>query len=100
MRKRIVIVGGGTGGTILANLLAVKLHRDIVNNKVELLMISDSPVHYYKPAFMHVAFGSFFKQGLTPPQQSLIRPEIAFIVNRAEYFDLKQRHISTRSGKR
>lgn len=59
MRQRIVIVGGGTGGTILANVLAEKLHREIINNKVELLMISDSPLHYYKPAFMYVAFNTF-----------------------------------------
>lgn len=59
MRQRIIIIGGGTGGTILANLLAAKLHQEIINNKVELLMISDSPLHYYKPAFMYVAFNAF-----------------------------------------
>lgn len=99
MRQRIIIVGGGTGGTILANLLAAKLHREIINNKVELLMISDSPLHYYKPAFMYVAFNSFFKQELTRSQRSLLRPEIQFIIDKAESFDLKQRSIATQSGK-
>ncbi|QJW57602.1 Sulfide-quinone reductase [Serratia plymuthica] len=99
MRNRIVIVGGGTGGTILANLLATKLHREILNNKVELLMISDSPIHYYKPAFMYVAFNAFFKQELMRPQQSLLSPEIKFVVDKAERFDLSRRVIHTRSGK-
>lgn len=99
MRQRIIIVGGGTGGTILANLLATKLHREIINNKVELLMISDSPLHYYKPAFMYVAFNSFFKEELTRSQRSLLRPEIQFIIDKAESFDLKQRSIATQSGK-
>lgn len=99
MRQRIVIVGGGTGGTILANVLAEKLHREIINNKVELLMISDSPLHYYKPAFMYVAFNTFFKQELTRSQRSLLRPEIQFIVDKAESFDLTQRNIATQSGK-
>ncbi len=99
MKQRIVIVGGGTGGTILANLLAAKLHREIINNKIELLMISDSPVHYYKPAFMYVAFNSFFKQELTRSQQSLLRPEVRFVVDRADYFDLTQRCVHTTSGK-
>ncbi|VTR58139.1 nitrite reductase subunit NirD [Serratia fonticola] len=98
MRSRIIIVGGGTGGTILANLLAAKLHREVINNQVEIMMISDSPVHYYKPAFMYVAFNAFFKQELTRPQQSLLRPEIQFIVDKAEQFDLSQRCIYTRSG--
>ncbi len=83
----------------MANLLATKLHREILNNKVELLMISDSPIHYYKPAFMYVAFNAFFKQELTRSQQSLLRPEIQFIVDKAERFDLTQRVIHTRSGK-
>lgn len=64
MLNRIVIVGGGTGGTILANLLASKLHRDILERKVELILISDSPVHYYKPAFMYIAFNLFYRQEL------------------------------------
>ncbi|MGL6014053.1 MAG: hypothetical protein ACRC0J_21510, partial [Shewanella oncorhynchi] len=98
MRSRIIIVGGGTGGTILANLLAAKLHREVINNQVEIMMISDSPVHYYKPAFMYVAFNAFFKQELTRPQQSLLRPEIQFIVDKVEQFDLSQRCIDTRSG--
>ena len=83
----------------MANLLATKLHREILNNKVELLMISDSPIHYYKPAFMYVAFNAFFKQELTRSQQSLLRPEIKFIVDKAERFDLTQRVIHPRSGK-
>lgn len=99
MKQRIVIVGGGTGGTILANLLAAKLHREIINNKIELLMISDSPVHYYKPAFMYVAFNSFFKQELTRSQQSLLRPEVRFVVDHVDYFDLTQRCVHTTIGK-
>lgn len=99
MLNRIVIIGGGTGGTILANLLAAKLHRDILENKVELILISDSPVHYYKPAFMYVAFNLFYKQELERSQQSLLRPEVTFIVDKAESFDFSKREISCRSGK-
>ncbi|RDL26196.1 hypothetical protein DFO62_105290 [Serratia fonticola] len=35
------------------------------------MMVSDSAVHYYKPAFMYVTMSVLFKQGLTRSQRSL-----------------------------
>ncbi|ANI31001.1 pyridine nucleotide-disulfide oxidoreductase [Yersinia entomophaga] len=90
MKYRVVIVGGGTGETILAILLAGKLQRDIVSKKVELILLSDSLMHYYKPAFMYVAFNLFLKQELERPQKILLRPEIVFIIDRSEGFDLNK----------
>lgn len=40
MKNRIIIVGGGTGGTIVANLLARKLRREIAAGQVELMLIA------------------------------------------------------------
>lgn len=99
MKKRILIVGGGTGGTMLANLLARKLQKEILGKQVDLTLLSDSPVHYYKPAFMYVAFNMFFKEELQRPQQSLLRPEINFIVDKAISFDLPNHTLKTQSGK-
>lgn len=99
MKKRILIVGGGTGGTMLANLLARKLQKEILGKQVDLTLLSDSPVHYYKPAFMYVAFNMFFKEELQRHQQSLLRPEINFIVDKAISFDLPNNTLKTQSGK-
>ena len=69
MKNRIMIVGGGTGGTIVANLLARKLRREIAAGQVELVLISESPVYYYKPAFMYVAFNLFHHHELARPER-------------------------------
>ncbi len=89
MRQLVVITGDGTGGIILANVLVAKLHQEIINNKVKSLMVSYSPLHYYKPTFMYVAFTSFFKQELTCSRRSVLRPEIPFIIDKSESFNLK-----------
>jgi len=57
MTERIVVVGGGTGGCVLANRLADDLGPELDRGEVELLLVTDSPQHVYKPAFLYVAFG-------------------------------------------
>lgn len=99
MKKRIVIVGGGVGGTMLANQLVGKLYPEILRGEVSIILLSESPDHYYKPAFMYVAFNLFFKEELKRPERSLLRPEIDFQVEKVIRFDFNNQRLKTHSGK-
>jgi sulfide:quinone oxidoreductase len=57
MTEQIVVVGGGTGGTVLANKLASKLADDIDAGEVTLTLINETDTHVYKPVWLYVAFG-------------------------------------------
>ncbi|MDX6749320.1 FAD/NAD(P)-binding oxidoreductase [Geminicoccaceae bacterium 1502E] len=98
MAKRILVVGGGIGGTMTANSLVHKLYPEVSSGEVTVTMLSDSPDHYYKPAFMYVAFNSFSKNELKRPQRSLLRPEIQFVVDKVAHFDFAQNRVRTQSG--
>ncbi|WDR36698.1 NAD(P)/FAD-dependent oxidoreductase [Pseudomonas serboccidentalis] len=100
MSKRIVIVGGGVGGTMLANQLVGKLYPEVLRGDVTITLLSNSPDHYYKPAFMYVAFNQFFAEELKRPERSLLRPEITFAVEDVTRFDFPAQSLQTRSGKR
>ena len=100
MSKRIVIVGGGVGGTMLANLLVGKLYPEVLRGDVSITLLSSSPDHYYKPAFMYVAFSQFFEEELKRPERSLLRPEISFHVEEVTRFDFSGQQLRTRTGKR
>ena len=100
MSKHIVIVGGGVGGTMLANQLVTKLYPEILRGEVCITLLSNSPDHFYKPAFMYVAFNQFFEEELKRPERSLLRPEIDFRVDEVTRFDFASQHLHTRSGKR
>lgn len=82
-----------------ANHLATKLYPEIRSGKVEILMLSNSPWHYYKPAFMYIAFDSFFKNELRRPQRSLLRPEIDFLIEEVEEFQFNINRVKCKSGK-
>ncbi|WP_277543126.1 NAD(P)/FAD-dependent oxidoreductase [Haloarcula laminariae] len=57
MTEHIAVVGGGTGGTVLANNLAEKLVPEIESEGVEITLFNDGPDHVYKPVWLYVAFG-------------------------------------------
>lgn len=98
MAKNVIVVGGGIGGTMTANSLVAKLYPEIIRGKVRVTLISNSPWHYYKPAFMYVAFGAYYKNELRRPQASLLRPEINFVLDEVEGFDFKSSRLRMSSG--
>jgi len=57
MTEHIAIVGGGTGGAVLANNLAEKLDAEIAAGDVAVTLFNDGEDHVYKPVWLYVAFG-------------------------------------------
>ncbi|NMY73446.1 FAD/NAD(P)-binding oxidoreductase [Pseudomonas sp. WS 5071] len=100
MVQKIIIVGGGVGGTLLANQLVTKLYPEILRGDVQLTLLSNSPDHYYKPAFLYVAFHLFFNDELKRAERSLLRPEIDFRVEEVTRFNFNDQMLETASGKR
>jgi sulfide:quinone oxidoreductase len=57
MTEHVVVVGGGTGGTVLANDLADRLDAELDAGDVRITLLNDGPDHVYKPVWLYVAFG-------------------------------------------
>ena len=97
---RILIVGGGTGGTIVANNLARRLSNEIKNRKVRITMLSASDRHMYQPGLLYLAFGQMTPDELYRDQASLLESCIDFHVDPVEEFQLDQNQVITKSGKK
>ncbi len=96
---RIVVVGGGTGGTIVANNLSRRLAGEIRSNRVHITMLSDSDRHMYQPGLLYVAFGQMAPDQLYRDQASMLEPTVAFHVDPVTEFHLDKNEIETESGK-
>ena len=96
---KILVVGGGTGGTIVANNLARRLAREIRAGKAGITMLSASDQHMYQPGLLYVAFGQMMPDELYRDQASLLESCIDFHVDPVEKFELDQNQVRTKSGK-
>lgn len=96
---RILVVGGGTGGTIVANNLARRLTGEIRAGKASITMLSASDKHMYQPGLLYVAFGQMMPDELYRDQKSLLETSIDFHVDPVEKFMLDENKVTTKSGK-
>lgn len=96
---RILVVGGGTGGTILANNLARRLSAQIRARQVELTMLTASDRHMYQPGLLYVAFGQMSPDEIYRDQASLLESSVDFHVDPVDEFLLEEKKVRTSSGK-
>ncbi len=96
---KILVVGGGTGGTILANNLARRLSGEIRARKVRITLLTASDRHMYQPGLLYVAFGQMATDQLYRDQASLLESSIDFHVDPVEQFHLDKNQVTTKNGK-
>lgn len=91
--ERIVILGGGVGGTLAANLLARKLKRRIDAGDVALTLVDEGGEHVYQPGFMYIAMGGERADRLQRPERSLLNRRIQLVIAKATRVDPDARRV-------
>ncbi|MFP5351811.1 MAG: NAD(P)/FAD-dependent oxidoreductase [Actinomycetota bacterium] len=81
--KRIVILGGGTGGTLTAN----RLRRIFPKNEASITVVDQDDNHYYQPGLLFVPFGSEAVEKLTRPRSRQFREGVTLILNEIDRVD-------------
>ena len=92
--QRVLILGGGVGGTIVANLLARRLRRQIDAGDVDITLIDRLGEHVYQPGFMYIAMGGERAERLSRPERSLLDERVQLIVG--EVVEIKEHERSVR----
>ncbi len=94
MEKRILILGGGDGGTILANRLA----RRLGPGEASIEVIDREGTHWYQPGFLFSAIGEAEREEISLCRVALYREGIRFTQAEVTEIDLDDRRVKLANG--
>ena len=88
--KKLVILGAGSGGTMMANKMRMDLDDDW-----SIVLIDRDNIHYYQPGYLFVPFGINKAKEIRRSRREFIKPGINFVVSELTNIDWDKQEIQT-----
>ncbi len=92
--RKIVILGSGAGGTMVAN----NLFKELDENEWEITIIDKDEKHHFQSGYLFIPFGVYTKQDVLKPKKDFIPQGVRFVVDTVVKIDKDQRRVVTRMG--
>ncbi|KPK84430.1 MAG: oxidoreductase [Bacteroides sp. SM23_62_1] len=92
--KKLVILGAGTGGTIMANRLRKSLDR----SGWEITIVDEEKNHYYQPGFLFIPFGIYTRQDVTKPKANFIPSGVKLMFNKIDRIEPEKNKVLLEGG--
>ncbi len=96
MTSRIVVLGGGTGGTLAAN----RLRRHLPDLATEIVVVDENDRHVYQPGLVLVPFGLARPSGLVRSRQRQLGPGIRFVQAAVQRLEMETDEVVLDDGSR
>ncbi len=93
--SRLLVLGAGTAGTMVANKLASRLPPEW-----EIVVVEPSPNHLYQPGLLFVPFGRYVIDDLTRPTRPLLSDRVHLLVATVDRVDLDTGEVVMTDGER
>jgi sulfide:quinone oxidoreductase len=93
MAHRILILGGGTGGTLVANRL-----QRVYGDAASITVVDQDDTHVYQPGLLFVPFGLAEPSEIVRPRHAQFRDGIDFRLAEVESVDIAQSTVRLANG--
>ncbi len=91
---RIVILGGGTGGTLTAN----RLRRVYDPGEASITVVDQDDSHVYQPGLLFVPFGLTHSEDLVRPRGRQLHPGVDYRISAVDRVDLDSNQVYLADG--
>lgn len=93
--KKILILGAGTGGTIMAN----KLRKSLDREGWDITIVDKHQTHYYQPGFLFIPFGIYNKHDVIKPKSNFIPPGVNILYGDIDKVVHEENRVILEGGK-
>ncbi|RME90265.1 MAG: NAD(P)/FAD-dependent oxidoreductase [Candidatus Hydrogenedentota bacterium] len=94
--KKLVILGAGTAGTMIAN----HLHKRLKHKDWEVTLLDPNPDHYYQPGFLFVPFGIYSIEDTKKPKQKFIPSGMQLVQKGVEAIEPDKNQLILEGGEK
>lgn len=81
--KHLVILGGGTAGTMAAN----KLRNTVAASQLAITVVDRDDAHHYQPGYLFLPFGQYTRADIVRPRRGCIGPGIEVVLAEIDRVD-------------
>jgi sulfide:quinone oxidoreductase len=92
--KRILILGGGTAGTMMAN----KLRKALDADEWKITVLDKERTHYYQPGFLFIPFGIYKPSDVIKPKSTFIPAGVEMLYEEAEKILPEENAVQLKNG--
>ncbi|UCH14637.1 MAG: NAD(P)/FAD-dependent oxidoreductase [Bacteroidales bacterium] len=92
--KKLIIIGSGTGGTIMAN----KMRKSLDIDKWEITVIDKEKEHYYQPGFLFIPFGFYKKEDVIKPKYDFMPAGVNIIFSDVDRINGEKNEVILKDG--
>lgn len=94
--KTFLILGAGTGGTMMANKLAKRLDP----GEWKIILVDRDVTHYYQPGFLFLPFGYYKPENVFRSKDKFVPSGVEFVVSDVEVIDPEASKVTLLKDKR
>jgi sulfide:quinone oxidoreductase len=94
--RQLVILGGGTAGTMVANKLRKRLGRD----RWRITVVDQDGMHVYQPGFLFIPFGVYRPEQVVRPRRRFLTHGVDLVVGEVDRVDAAADAVMLTDGRR
>jgi sulfide:quinone oxidoreductase len=94
MIKKVLILGAGAGGTMVAG----KLRKELPESEWQITIIDNDEMHHYQPGWLFIPFGIYSSKDCVRPKREFIPDGVEFVVDEIERIEPEERRVVTKGG--